>query len=377
MRKTIIRTVACISFLIGLMPVLFAQQRSTAAQTAAGLTVSGKVAMDDGTPVPPETVVEKVCGGVVRPQGHPDANGLFTFQLGTMNTPTDSSVLTSWSGRKPGQGSDYPSESVASDSATSGNDRGLMGCGVRAALSGYHSSTIEFGAVQPGNMMNVGTIFLQRADKVRGTVISATSLQAPKDAKKAFDKGMEAEKNKKWPDAQKQFEKAVQVFPQYANAWYQLGEVLARQGQVGPARKAYTQAMSADANFISPYFALAAIAVDENKWKDVLDLTNKGLALDSLDYPVGHFYNAAANYNLGNLPAAEQSALTVQRLDAQNHIPRVHLLLSMIYTDKKDYPEALAQIRTYLALVPNASDAEKARLVALEKLNGSAANKPN
>jgi regulator of sirC expression with transglutaminase-like and TPR domain len=54
-------------------------------------------------------------------------------------------------------------------------------------------------------------------------------------------------------------------------------------------------------------------------------------------------------------------------------------LLSKIYVLKKDYPNAISQLHTYLELVPSAKDADVLReqLAQLEKLNDLATtNKP-
>ena len=80
------------------------------------------------------------------------------------------------------------------------------------------------------------------ADSHRGTTISALSLAAPKDAKKAYEKGMEALKKKKPQDAVKNFEKAVEVYPKYASAWYELGRFHAAQGDAAMAQGDFEQA---------------------------------------------------------------------------------------------------------------------------------------
>ncbi len=44
--------------------------------------LSGKVVLDDGTPPPEPVKIERVCNGVVRPEGYTDSKGRFSFQLG-------------------------------------------------------------------------------------------------------------------------------------------------------------------------------------------------------------------------------------------------------------------------------------------------------
>src|SRR5690349_11435324 len=57
--------------------------------------LSGKVQMDDGTPPPEPVVIERVCQGYVRPEGHTDSKGRFSFQLGANNAMVaDASMST-------------------------------------------------------------------------------------------------------------------------------------------------------------------------------------------------------------------------------------------------------------------------------------------
>ena len=45
---------------------------------------------------------------------------------------------------------------------------------------------------------DVGTIFLHRLGNVEGRIVSAISLAAPKDARKAFEKGSDLARRKSW-----------------------------------------------------------------------------------------------------------------------------------------------------------------------------------
>ena len=98
-----------------------------------------------------------------------------------------------------------------------------MDCELRARLAGFRSQSVSLANRRPMDPPDIGTILLHRLTPTEGTTISAVSLAAPKDAKKAYQKGMDALKKKKVQDAVKNFEKAVEVYPKYADAWYELG----------------------------------------------------------------------------------------------------------------------------------------------------------
>ncbi len=171
--------------------------------------------------------------------------------------------------------------------------------------------------------MNVGTIVLQRMEKAQGATVSATNLNAPKDAKKAYDKGHHAIENNKLPEAQQELEKAVQLYPQYAAAWQDLGWVYAQQNQLDKARNAFTQAQAADGMFVPAYVGLSSVAVRESKWAEAADFSARATQLDGVDFPAAFFYNSLANYRLGNLEQAEKSARKAETLGRAALLPAV------------------------------------------------------
>ena len=91
-------------------------------------------------------------------------------------------------------------------------------------------------------------------------------------------------------------------------------------------------------------------------------------------FPLAYFFNAAANYNQQKFDVSEESARKYETLDTQHEHPDVCLLLSYILTRKKDYAGAAREIRDYLAVAPNAPDADtlKIQVQRLEELSVSA-----
>ena len=339
----------------------------------------GRVATNDGTRLPHDVLVERVCYNRVRQQLYASPQGDFSMQLGSR---ADSFLDAS---------GDRASQSgVARKDTDMGIPRReLLNCELRASASGFHSSVIslmEFTA--PDRNIDVGVIVVQRAAKIEGMTLSATPYKAPRDASRAYEKGVAAERNGKLADARKYFEQAVKVYPRYAIAWFQLGTVLQKEEQNDAARKAYIQATTMDTKFLPPYLSLALMAYRAENWTEVLELTghildlnplNQAAAtgyildLDPLNYTEAYFYNAVANYKLNKIEDAEKSALKAEHLDLRTHFPHVHLLLAEIFARKNNYAMAILEIKTYLDLAPHAKDVDHVReqLAKLEKLNGS------
>jgi len=339
-------------------------QQGTMQDLQRPIFLNGKVLVEDGTPPPESVLIERVCNGVARPQGYTDSKGRFSFQLGQDNMMfADASVGTD-------TGFGRQSSSSGGPMSSNVNERDLWGCDLQASLAGYTSSLISLAGRRAFEDPNVGTIVLHRFGKVEGTTISMTSLQAPKDAQKALEKGRDAMKKEKWQDAEKQFEKAVGIYPQYAAAWYESGRALERLNDPEGARAAYAKSLAADPKYVNPYVQLAGIAAQQKQWQVLRDTTDRGLKLDSFNYPGLHYLNAVAEYNLQHVDAAEQSARETLKLDTQQRYPSANHLLGVILARKGDYKEAAEFLRAYIKLAPTAANiaAAKKQLADIETM---------
>jgi tetratricopeptide (TPR) repeat protein len=222
--------------------------------------------------------------------------------------------------------------------------------------------------------IEVGTIVLTKMGTVEGPTVSVNAMTVPKEAREAFEKGRKAGSEKQLDEAATELNKAVAIYPQYAAAWSLLGEIHRLQNQFEPAKAEYAKALAVDPKFVNPYFGLAAIAVMENQWTDAAQLTDELIQLNSLAYPMAYFFNAAANLNLGKLDAAEMSARKFQQVDRAHTRPDIALLLGNILTGKHQYAEAAQLYRDYLALKPDAPNAEALKKEA-QRLEGLSAAK--
>src|SRR5580704_6306625 len=360
-------------------PTLPSSPNSQPGQPAEDLVMflGGRVATYDSSPVPSDMLIERVCNNRVRQEVYASPHGDFTMQLGSR---ADSFP----------EGSADPASTYSvsnKDSAMGIPRQELTNCELRVSASGFFSRSVSLMEVDTfASNIDVGVIVVQRGGKIEGTTLSAIPYKAPKDARRAYEKGLEAEKRGKLAAAHKFFETAVEIYPSFASAWFQLGAVLQKENQRDEARKAYTQATTLDSKFLPPYLFLASLAYEAGNWTEVLKLTGHifdldplnqtnitgyVLDLDPLNYPEAYFYNSIANYKLNNIEEAEKSALKAEHLDLRTHFPQLHLLLAQIFARKNNYARAIEEIQTYLALVPDAKDAEQQReqLAKLETLN--------
>jgi tetratricopeptide (TPR) repeat protein len=212
---------------------------------------------------------------------------------------------------------------------------------------------------------------LHRIAAVEGTSVSVTSLAAPKDARKAWEKGVRLLRSSNPGDAasaEKELQKAVATYPKYANAWADLGRVRLRRGEVNEARDAFLRAIDADDKLVEPYIELGNIAARQRQWNDAARYLDRALALDPIDYPRLWLADGLADYRVRNLERAEKNVREALKIAPANQEPEANRLLGFVLLEKQDYAGAGEAFRAYLRQAPNAGDLQdvQARLRLIE-----------
>jgi tetratricopeptide (TPR) repeat protein len=345
-------------------------------QVPTPLYLTGKVVLDDGTPPPDPVAVQLVCRTLPRTIAFTDHKGGFSADVHdrqSMGQFADASENDSGFGNEQLGNRGFGNNSERS----MGMAGDLLGCDLQASLPGFRSDVLHLGVRRSLDNPNVGTIFLHRLSNVDGLTISATSALAPKNASKALDKAREDEKKQKWQDAEKELNKAVTLYPKYAAAWYELGNVQLQQKDVAAARESYAKSLAADSKFVSPYLQLADLAGHEGKWQETADDTDRLLRLNPIDFPQAWLLNGIANFNLKKLDVAEKSAREGLNHDSLHHFPRLNLLLAVVLVQKQSYAESAENFKNYLQYAPHAADADQVRhqLDEVEKVLGPDAKK--
>lgn len=331
----------------------------------APMFFSGRIVSEDGSALGNTAAIETVCNGSERIEAYADSKGRFSFQYGQVSPDVvqDASIA-----------SGDPRLGRFQTSRVSSRRWELTNCQLRARVPGFLSESV--GLTPDGQ--NVGTIIVHRLGVVEGSVVSAVALAAPKDARKAFDKGEDDLRKGSPEQARKNFEKAVGLYPQYASAWQELGKLQIEAHQKDQARGSFAAAIKADPKFIEPYLGLAAIQANGQEWGDLLATTNRTLQLDPYDYPQAYFLNAVADFNMHNMDAAEKSAREAEKLDTRGRIPGIRRLLSAILLNRHDYAQAADQMRGYLRYAPEsaATDEVRAQLFAIESAPAQSPQSP-
>ncbi len=327
--------------------------------------LSGKVMMEDGGPPQESAVIERICMGRGTPiqEAYTDSKGRFSFQVGQrMGMMQDASVgnADEGFGSRPGMGN------ASRMGGFGGNmpqvsERDLQMCELRASLAGFRSTVVNLAGRRALDNPDVGTIILRRLADVSGFTTSATTMMAPKDAKKAFEKAKNALKKNKTADAQKELETALSLHPKFAEAHYELAQIHLMNKNNDAARSGYEKAIEADAKFISPYLGIANLEAQQQKWDAVKAMTDKVLQMNRYDFPAAYFYGAVASYNMRDSEAAEKLCRNGIEADTYHRIPKMSHLLGILLAEKQDFKGATEYLQAYLKFAPRAGDAENVK----------------
>ena len=225
-------------------------------------------------------------------------------------------------------------------------------CPVQIRLDGFRTLTTT--------LHDNATVTLKRLGENEGVVTPASSISAPKNAAKAYAKGAEALRKGNFAEAEKQFQSAVSEYPEYAQAYSDLGEALEKQKKFPEAQAAYDKALALSPKYLKPYAQLARLELARNGVDRALEITDRAVKLSPIDMPSIYYYRALALRQKGQLPEAEAAIKQAIEGDADRQLPRASYLLGLILEAKGDHKGAAEAFEFYSKWTPKPADAEEA-----------------
>lgn len=310
------------------------------------ISISGRVLTQEGSPPVDSAVLELVCGIRSDVVGQSDAKGRFAVSLGVR-------------GENAGA---RQSASYGIGGSADRSERQLNGCEIRASLPGYRSTAVELTGRKLNDNPNIGVIVLTYIGKVDARTVSFTSLNAPKSARKAWQRGDSLMKKRRFQEAKRCLETALALHPQYAEAFYDLGIANLNLKRKEEAVAALEQSVRADPKYIKPHLLLLELSLTSNNWQRILAASESVLSLDAHSYPHVWYFNALAHLQLGNSEHAQRSALQTLKLDEARRFPKTLHILGLAQASLNDLRAAAKSLHEYLSLEPGAKDIDTVRI---------------
>ena len=191
-----------------------------------------------------------------------------------------------------------------------------------------------------------------------GTV-SADELKVPSKARKEFEAGAKALDKNELPEAQVRFQKAIEIYPQYARAYNHLGVAFMRNGQPDRGRESFEKAVAINGSYAEALLNLAKVRLGEKQNAEAEALLEKAVAGDPA--------NAEALTILANVQLMEHkydlAAANAAKVHALDHtkFAMAHWIAARAYEIQHKDAEAITEYTIFLKESPSGALADKAR----------------
>ena len=321
------------------------------------VVLSGSVMLNDSSPPSTSVLVQRTCKGHIESESWTDSQGHYSFKVGRNQNAAGSGDAS----RAGGPPAELTRPIGMSTQVTNPVTSALRDCEMKAVLAGYRSDSIRLAVRSTMDDTRIPTIVLFPLSRADVLAVSATTEMAPKNARKAYEKGLAAIKAQDWDAAGRELARAVKEYPKFAVAWFELGGALEKRGDMAGAAQAWQEAVKADGKYLLPYEKLAAYADRKEQWDEAARYSSAWIQLDPEDFPAAYLLNAIANARLKRIVEAERAARAGLVVDRYRRMPRLSYVLGLILAEKQQYAESVEQFRDYLKYMPNAKDAEAVR----------------
>lgn len=200
-----------------------------------------------------------------------------------------------------------------------------------------------------------------------GATVSATILSIPERAMREYRTAQRCLSRRDPVCATAHLRRAVEIAPQFAAAWNELGTIAYQTRQYSEAEANFRRALVADPDAFEPLVNLGGVLLNLGRAEEAIGYNRQAVARRPGD--------ALANSQLGlsyfarnELDQAEKYLKAAVRLDPA-HFSHPQLPLAEIYLKRGDQPSALDALRGFLDRHPDSPQAASVRQKIAELSN--------
>ena len=202
----------------------------------------------------------------------------------------------------------------------------------------------------------------------KSAITSVAQAQVPKDARSAFRDGLKEWEKKNYQQAAVDFEKATTLYPQYDEAFNDLGMVYAHLDQPEKSRAAFETAVKLNDKNASADRNLAGLLLSDHNYQAAGDLARKSLAVDP-NNAFAWTIAAIADFQSGNPDLAIRACKRAHESPHEGYA-LCHYVAGQAYERQHDPGSAKLEYETYLKETPNGPQAPQVKK-ALTHLNAA------
>lgn len=193
-----------------------------------------------------------------------------------------------------------------------------------------------------------------------GTISAIEAAQnIPKDARKAYEQGVKLQKENRPQQALEQFNKAIDLFPDYFQALAERGNLLTQHNKLSEAETDFVRALKINDKYAPAYRGIGYCQIQQKNFSAAASNLEKSFALEP-NVPMTLLLLGYANLSLNHHEDARQCFQHALKLGGNSAV-RAHVYLAEIYAHEQKFKEAADSIAAYLKANPNAADAASLR----------------
>jgi tetratricopeptide (TPR) repeat protein len=189
--------------------------------------------------------------------------------------------------------------------------------------------------------------------------VSMHQLRIPENARTAFHQGLQRFEKRDFAGSVPFFSKAINKFPDFYEAYYQLGLAQVHLNQNDDAVRSFQAAIHLSGGHYSlAEFAYALLLCNRGELPEAERLVRHGLA-QSPDMPDGYIVLGVVLLHSNRLDEAEHYAREALKHSEQAF--NAYLLLADVHDYRKDYSAEIRDLDHFLAVEPTGPRADHAR----------------
>jgi len=197
-------------------------------------------------------------------------------------------------------------------------------------------------------------------DGVEGNSVSVAQYKVPGKARDEYRKARDGMEKGKLEEAGNRLEKALEIFPNYADALTLRAILKLNQKNAESAMADLDRAVKADANYAMAYMVMGSALNMQSKFDEAIRALQRGQSL-APNYWQAYFEMGKAFIGKADYPAALRQLERAQST-APAEYPLIYLLQAHALLAMKQYPEAMTALQAYLQKDPkgpNSAEAQK------------------
>jgi Tfp pilus assembly protein PilF len=212
--------------------------------------------------------------------------------------------------------------------------------------------------------------------KTKEKILSVADMQeVPKNAKKAYEKGLKLAQENKREEAIARFDEAIKTYPEYLNALNKMGEQYMATNKWTEAQASFERAIAVNPKFALPHINLGIVHVSQQRFAEAISEFESGNRFDDT-YPMSHLYLGVALMSTAppDFDRSEKELTRALALGGRN-FAHVHKHLFNLNIKRRDLNKAAENLEAYLKAQPDAQDAEQVRQMLSKVKNAIAQQK--